>query len=190
MVLNRILLGLLLSAMMIAPMGVPIFAIQLVMCVILVFLTTKKNVENKDKGLLLLISLLVFIDKVNDLWAVFDFLRHIGPIIYCYLLSRYLLTKKYTSSNCDIVFMYRISILAVLLAIIINYTQGIEYRAYSSDVSTLLMFIWILNMWYGKHKFLFTGIIVFLTIFTFEARTMILSMAAFILYISFGKNLC
>ena len=188
MILHRVLFGLLISAMVLASIGVPIFVIQLILCIVLLLLTTKSNIDNKRKELLLLITLLVCIDKTNDLLADFDLLRNLGPIIYCFLLSRYLLTKNYNKVNGEIPFIFWTSILAVALEIAVNYTAGVEYRLYSGDISTLLLFIWILNMWYGTMKIAFTCLIVFLTVFTFEARTMILSISVFtIIYLLWNK---
>lgn len=180
MILERILLALLICAIIIASFGVPIFAIQLILCIILVCLTANQRVRTSSAPLLFLMTLICFIDKINDFLVDFDILRNIGPVLYCFFLVKYLLVKQYNNNTIEVRYIFRVSIATFLLELFRNLMSGAEFRFFSSDISTILIFIWVLYMWYGRHKLVASIIVVFLTIFLFEARTMILSISVFL----------
>lgn len=181
MKLDRIIFFLIIFSIVITSFGVPLIVVQITLCVSFLLVINNRAVCGSEKSLLVSITLLSAIDKLNDLFESFQILRNIGPILYVFLFVKYLLTKSYKNVGSEIRTIFYSLCITAFVDFVLSYLSGVDFRAFSSDVSVLLLFAWILIMWYGKGKFLATLGVAFVTIFLLESRTIILSMLAFLL---------
>lgn len=150
-------------------------------CLLLLFLPKRILINRNTQSLLCNIVLIVFIDKLNDFFGGLSLLSCVGPIVYIILFIFFLNNIKAEEINELISVLFKLCIFTVFVNVSSAIVSGIPLKILDRDVSLIFMFAWMLNMYFGKKRLLFTLFVFIINIIVFEARTMILSMLVFIL---------
>lgn len=163
--------------------GIPVAIIELFICIIAFCLYQKQPKLNiNEKIIVLLLFLVSLIDKGNDMMSDFNFISSIGPIVYTLIISIFLSSLRDKKLKLSIKLCYYLSFFSVLI-VLFMYLLG-QYpnpKAINREVSILFLFYWMINMYYGKRKFIITILVFTINVFFFQARTMIISMIMFYL---------